>query len=171
MCNLKLSDTSILYIYHMASRVTYQNISPEVTRKPWRLMSPDAGSYARNERQNDNSICTGDNVSKYINREIDIMGCSLYWIFFFCIIGAWFPDCDFFYQIRKIYECHRTMSQHLCMWTVLCSSPAWKSQDRGPESYSSNAKTFYLRRRFLSHGLILISPNVYIVAQNLRYIK
>ena len=31
-----------LYIYHMASRVTYQNISPEVTRKPWRVMSPDA---------------------------------------------------------------------------------------------------------------------------------
>ena len=26
----------------MASRVTYQNISPEVTRKPWRVMSPDA---------------------------------------------------------------------------------------------------------------------------------
>ena len=27
-------------IYHMSSRVTYQNISPEVTRKPWRFMSP-----------------------------------------------------------------------------------------------------------------------------------
>ena len=26
----------------MASRVTYQNVSPEVTRKPWRVMSPDA---------------------------------------------------------------------------------------------------------------------------------
>ena len=26
----------------MASRVTYQNISPEVTRKPWSVMSPDA---------------------------------------------------------------------------------------------------------------------------------
>ena len=32
----------ILYIYHMASRVTYRNVSPEVTRKPWRVMSPDA---------------------------------------------------------------------------------------------------------------------------------
>ena len=31
----------ILYIYHMASRVTYQNISPEVTRKPWHVMSPN----------------------------------------------------------------------------------------------------------------------------------
>ena len=27
----------------MASRVTYQNISPEVTRKSWRVMSTDAG--------------------------------------------------------------------------------------------------------------------------------
>ena len=26
----------------MASRVTNQNISPEVIRKPWRVMSPDA---------------------------------------------------------------------------------------------------------------------------------
>ena len=26
----------------MASRVTYQNINPEVTRKPLRVMSPDA---------------------------------------------------------------------------------------------------------------------------------
>ena len=26
----------------MDSRVTYQNISPEVTRKPWRVKSPDA---------------------------------------------------------------------------------------------------------------------------------
>ena len=26
----------------MVSRVTYQNISPEVTRKPWRVLSPDA---------------------------------------------------------------------------------------------------------------------------------
>ena len=32
----------IIYIYHMASRVTYQNISPEATRKPWRVVSPDA---------------------------------------------------------------------------------------------------------------------------------
>ena len=31
-----------LYIYHMASRVTYQNIIPGVTQKPWRVMSPDA---------------------------------------------------------------------------------------------------------------------------------
>ena len=31
-----------IYIYHMASRETYQNISPEVTRKPCRVMSPDA---------------------------------------------------------------------------------------------------------------------------------
>ena len=31
-----------LYIYHMALRVTYQNISPEVTRKLWRVMLPDA---------------------------------------------------------------------------------------------------------------------------------
>ena len=31
-----------LGIYHMASRLTYQNISPEVTRKPWRVMPPDA---------------------------------------------------------------------------------------------------------------------------------
>ena len=38
--NMALSVT--LYIYHMASRVTYQNISPEVTRKPWRVMSPSA---------------------------------------------------------------------------------------------------------------------------------
>ena len=36
-----------LYIYHMASRVTYQNISPEVTRKPWRVMSPDADAEGR----------------------------------------------------------------------------------------------------------------------------
>ena len=27
----------------MASRVTYKNISPEVTRNPWRVMSPDVG--------------------------------------------------------------------------------------------------------------------------------
>ena len=40
-----------LYIYHMASRVTYQNISPEVTRKPWRVISPDAMN-----RSNDASI-------------------------------------------------------------------------------------------------------------------
>ena len=40
-----------LYIYHMASRVTYQNISPEVTRKPWRVMSPDAPSYDHEGRQ------------------------------------------------------------------------------------------------------------------------
>ena len=31
-----------IYIFHMDSRVTYQNISPEVTRKPLRVMSPDA---------------------------------------------------------------------------------------------------------------------------------
>ena len=37
-----ISEKSTLYIYHMASRVTYQNISPEVTRKPWRVMSPNA---------------------------------------------------------------------------------------------------------------------------------
>ena len=28
----------------MASRVTYQNISPEVRRKPWHILSPDAES-------------------------------------------------------------------------------------------------------------------------------
>ena len=32
----------ISYIYHMAFRVIYQNINPQVTRKPWRGMSPDA---------------------------------------------------------------------------------------------------------------------------------
>ena len=32
----------ILYIYHTASRGTHQNISPEVTQEPWRIMSPDA---------------------------------------------------------------------------------------------------------------------------------
>ena len=32
----------LLYIYHMASKKTYQNISPEVTRKPQRDMSSDA---------------------------------------------------------------------------------------------------------------------------------
>ena len=30
----------------MASRVTNQNINPEVTRKPWPLMSPDADTKA-----------------------------------------------------------------------------------------------------------------------------
>ena len=34
--------TSYKILYHMASRVTYQNISPEVARNPWRVMSPDA---------------------------------------------------------------------------------------------------------------------------------
>ena len=29
-----------IYIYHMASRVTYQNINPEVTQKPWQLCHP-----------------------------------------------------------------------------------------------------------------------------------
>ena len=40
----------ILYIYHMASRVAYQNISPEVTRRPSPCalyMSPDAEGMAR----------------------------------------------------------------------------------------------------------------------------
>ena len=31
-----------LYIYHIASRVTYHNICPEVTEKPWSVMLPDA---------------------------------------------------------------------------------------------------------------------------------
>ena len=31
----------------MTSRVIYENISPEVTRKPWRVMLPDAGGIAR----------------------------------------------------------------------------------------------------------------------------
>ena len=35
-------DIMTLYIHHMASRMTYRNISPEVTRKLWRVMSPDA---------------------------------------------------------------------------------------------------------------------------------
>ena len=37
-----LQESIILYVYHMAWRVTYQNIRPEVTRKLWRVMSPDA---------------------------------------------------------------------------------------------------------------------------------
>ena len=36
------SGYTILFIYQMDSRVTYQNISSELTRKPWRVMSPDA---------------------------------------------------------------------------------------------------------------------------------
>ena len=36
------TDLTSLYMNHLASRVTYQNISPEVTRKPWRVMSPDS---------------------------------------------------------------------------------------------------------------------------------
>ena len=38
----RVTEWLILYKYHMASRETYQNISPEMTRKPWLVMSPDA---------------------------------------------------------------------------------------------------------------------------------
>jgi hypothetical protein len=31
-----------IYIYYMTSRVIYQNIFPQVTGKPWSVMSPDA---------------------------------------------------------------------------------------------------------------------------------
>ena len=69
--------------------------------------------------------------------------------------------------MSAIVQCHNI---YVCELYYVALRPE-KSQDRGPESYSSNAKNFDLRRRLLSHGLILISPKVYIVAQNLRYIK
>jgi hypothetical protein len=38
-----IKDTAvILYIYYMTLRAIYQNIFPEVTGKPWSVMSPDA---------------------------------------------------------------------------------------------------------------------------------
>ena len=40
-CTLNITHI-ILYIYHMALRVIYQHINPEVTRKPWRVMAHDA---------------------------------------------------------------------------------------------------------------------------------
>ena len=39
---LLLTNYMILYIYHIVSRVTFQNISPSLTRKPWRVMSSNA---------------------------------------------------------------------------------------------------------------------------------
>jgi hypothetical protein len=38
----KFTMNATLYIHYMTWRAIYQNIFPEVTGKPWRVMSPDA---------------------------------------------------------------------------------------------------------------------------------
>lgn len=40
-------DTCSLYIKYMVSRSTYLNICPEVTGKPWKVMSPDTEDRGR----------------------------------------------------------------------------------------------------------------------------